>query len=237
MSDRYFIDGKRVNQKQWYAHLGNKYQELHELLKTEQSKSAELNELAGKHFSDAVEWREKAESAEATIAAMRSVIINAEWVGISHPSGFVRFCSVCRNVEQDGHKPDCPMPKALSNTAGAEYAERDVNKSNADEMKYRKKPVVVDAMQWDGKNHRGMFDFLTGTIDKPMNTFDKNFYIDHNKVAGGLVIKTLEGEHIASIGDYIVRGVKGEFYPCKPDVFHLTYESVCSEDVLCDGAK
>lgn len=68
-----------------------------------------------------IAWELSAERSEATIAAMRSVIINAEWVGISQPSGFVRFCPVCRNVEQDGHKPDCPIPKALSNTAGAEY--------------------------------------------------------------------------------------------------------------------
>ena len=44
-------------------------------------------------------------------------------------------------------------------------------------------------------------------------------YIDHSKVTGGLVIKTLEGEHIASVGDYIIKGVNGEFYPCKPDIF------------------
>lgn len=54
----------------------------------------------------------------------------------------------------------------------------------------------------------------------------KNFYIDHRKVPGGLVIKTLEGEHLANIGDYIIRGVHGEFYPCKPDIFRETYEEV-----------
>lgn len=42
----------------------------------------------------------------------------------------------------------------------------------------------------------------------------------------GLIIKTLEGEHVATIGDYIIRGVKGEFYPCKPDIFEATYEPV-----------
>ena len=51
-----------------------------------------------------------------------------------------------------------------------------------------------------------------------------NFNIDHNKVEGGLIIKTLEGEHVATIGDFIIKGVKGEFYPCKPNIFAMTYE-------------
>nr|DAZ33372.1 MAG TPA: PGDYG protein [Caudoviricetes sp.] len=93
---------------------------------------------------------------------------------------------------------------------------------------YKKKPVEIEAVQWTGLNHREMFDFLTNGQfqDCYMTTFGENFYIDHNKVRGGLVIKTLEGEHIASIGDYIIKGVHGEFYPCKPDIFEKTYESV-----------
>ena len=93
-------------------------------------------------------------------------------------------------------------------------------------MKYRKKPVVIDAIQWNGKNHREMFDFLTNyeLTNEFMSTSGENFYIDHDKIKGGLIIKTLEGEHLASIGDYIIKGVKGEFYPCKPDIFEQTYE-------------
>lgn len=95
-------------------------------------------------------------------------------------------------------------------------------------MKYRKKPVVIDALQWTGTNHREMFDFLTDyqCTDQYISAEGKNFYIDHWKVPGGLVIKTLEGEHLANIGDYIIRGVHGEFYPCKPDIFRETYEEV-----------
>ena len=92
--------------------------------------------------------------------------------------------------------------------------------------KYRKKPVVIEALKWDGSSHRDMFNFLDGDHRSPMATIGTNFYIDYGKVVGGLVIKTLEGEHIASIGDYIIKGVKGEFYPCKPDVFETTYEPV-----------
>jgi hypothetical protein len=62
-----------------------------------------------------------------------------------------------------------------------------------------------------------------------MSTSDETFYIDHDKTRGGLIIKTLEGEHIATIGDYIIKGVSGEFYPCKPDIFEQTYEMVGEE--------
>ena len=92
--------------------------------------------------------------------------------------------------------------------------------------KYRKKPVVIDAMKWDGSDHRGMFKFLDGDFKSHLATYGNNFYIDHSKVYGGLIIKTLEGEHIATIGDYIIKGVQGELYPCKPDIFELTYEPI-----------
>lgn len=92
--------------------------------------------------------------------------------------------------------------------------------------KYRKKPVVIEAVQWNGKNQREMFNFLTSTTGENMVTNGENFRISHNEVDGGLIIKTLEGEHIASKGDYIIKGVKGEFYPCKPDIFEQTYEKV-----------
>ena len=48
-------------------------------------------------------------------------------------------------------------------------------------------------------------------------------YCDTRKREGGIIIKTLEGEHVASFGDFIIKGVKGEFYPCKPDIFKMTY--------------
>jgi hypothetical protein len=93
-------------------------------------------------------------------------------------------------------------------------------------MKYIKKPIVIEAMQWDGKNHRDMYEFLGGSKEEYLTTEGDNFYIDHGKVTGGLVIKTLEGEHLASIGDFIIKGVNGEYYPCKPDIFEKTYEAV-----------
>ena len=77
---------------------------------------------------------------------------------------------------------------------------------------YRKKPVVVEAVQWTGENHAEMCEFIDS------EAFDFTPRIE-------LVIHTLEGDHHASPGDYIIKGVNGEFYPCKPDIFAKTYES------------
>lgn len=95
-------------------------------------------------------------------------------------------------------------------------------------MKYRKKPVVIEAVQWNGENQREMFDFLTNgeKKDKYMTARGTNFVIDHGAVMGGLVIETLEGDHVVRIGEYIIKGVDGEFYPCNPDIFEQTYERV-----------
>jgi hypothetical protein len=98
-------------------------------------------------------------------------------------------------------------------------------------MKYRKKPVIIDAVLWRGNNQREVANFLEGDLfqqeEKSFRINEgKNFLIDFSRVQGGLIIKTLEGEHIASLGDYIIRGIEGEFYPCKPAIFEKTYEAV-----------
>lgn len=78
-------------------------------------------------------------------------------------------------------------------------------------MKYRKKPVVIEAIKWTGTNVEEICAFI-----------GKDVY--HWLVSGELYIETLEGTHHASIGDYIIKGVQGEFYPCKPDIFEQTYD-------------
>lgn len=88
-------------------------------------------------------------------------------------------------------------------------------------MKFRKKPVVIEAVLWTGDN-----------IDE-IATFMKWRNFEHDK-RNGLIIRTLEGQHIATIGDYIIKGVHGEFYPCKPDIFAATYDLVCDNDD-CQG--
>jgi len=92
--------------------------------------------------------------------------------------------------------------------------------------KYRKLPIVIEALQWTGENRRDMYDFLVCSQDEYLKSFGKNFEIDHNRVEGGLIIKTLEGVMLTKIGDYIIKGVDGEFYPCKSDIFEKTYELV-----------
>lgn len=89
-------------------------------------------------------------------------------------------------------------------------------------MKYRKKPVEIDAIQWTGKNAGLITLFLVAA--KPADDFEVRFV---DKGADRvLVIPTLEGEMTASPGDYLICGVKGELYPCKPDIFEATYEAV-----------
>lgn len=80
--------------------------------------------------------------------------------------------------------------------------------------KYRKKPVIIEAVQFTGKNQDEITRFIDGATKC------------HTLRSGPeMVIGTLEGQHIASVGDFIIKGVKGEFYPCKPDIFAATYEA------------
>lgn len=99
--------------------------------------------------------------------------------------------------------------------------------------KYRKKPVVIEAIKWDGsrKSTRNVLEFMGQTVNTDLriacDAFDEYVQIANEQ---GLTIHTLEdgvdgrAKHVASVGDYIIKGVKGEFYPCKPDIFELTYE-------------
>jgi len=75
--------------------------------------------------------------------------------------------------------------------------------------KWRKKPVVVEAIQFTGENWSEVENFV------PVGKYNDD---------GTFSIVTLEGEMKVEKGDYIIRGVKGEFYPCKPDIFRETYE-------------
>lgn len=82
---------------------------------------------------------------------------------------------------------------------------------------YKKKPIVITAIQWTGDNFKEVKDFA-----------DDNVKFENNE----LVITTLEDgninriKHVASVGDYIIKGINGEFYPCKPDIFDKTYDEV-----------
>lgn len=83
-------------------------------------------------------------------------------------------------------------------------------------MKFRKKPVVIDAAQYDGTNSEAVIQTLE---------------MEHGKdvvftPSGGMVLRTLESkEFLVSVDDFVIKGVKGEFYACKPDIFAMTYEA------------
>jgi len=87
-------------------------------------------------------------------------------------------------------------------------------------MKFRKKPVVIEAIKWTGDNFDEIEDFVgESLLGWEPETLD-------------LIIHTLEGKHLASKGDWVIKGVKGEFYPCKPDIFVLTYDFYDAENEI-----
>ena len=88
--------------------------------------------------------------------------------------------------------------------------------------KYKKKPIIIEAVQWTGINLEEIKSFVGDSLDYNYKTNWDSSDLSNIEVK----IKTLEGDHIASIGDYIIKGVNGEFYPCKPDIFKKTYEII-----------
>ena len=89
-------------------------------------------------------------------------------------------------------------------------------------MKYRKKPVTIEAIQWDGLNLHEIIEFVGDDLIYEIN--DTAWQVGKDRPHVNMTIKTLEGDHKVSKGDYIIKGVAGEFYPCKPDIFAQTYE-------------
>lgn len=81
--------------------------------------------------------------------------------------------------------------------------------------KFRKKPVEIEAVQFNGWNFGEIYDWMLGFKGVYPSCYEET-----------MTIKTLEGDMTANVGDYIIKGVKGEFYPCKPDIFEQTYEPV-----------
>ena len=86
-------------------------------------------------------------------------------------------------------------------------------------IKARKKPIEIEAIIWDGCRWNEICDFCENKVVW--------IWAEGHKWDGDYMqvsIPTLEGTMVANIGDYIIRGVKGEYYPCKPDVFKATYD-------------
>lgn len=94
--------------------------------------------------------------------------------------------------------------------------------------RWRKKPVVIEAMRWDGTAESAgpIINWILASdgsaryvCSNPQRCAEHDGDTPHS-----IVITTLEGDMRADLGDWIIRGVKGEFYPCKPDIFEATYE-------------
>lgn len=86
--------------------------------------------------------------------------------------------------------------------------------------RYRKKPVIIESIKHDANNCEKTTEWVEALTGKPV--LDTLLY----SIGGQALIKTLEGTMIAQDGDYIICGIHGEFYPCKPDIFKKTYEPV-----------
>ncbi|MEZ7724301.1 MULTISPECIES: hypothetical protein [Fusobacterium] len=93
--------------------------------------------------------------------------------------------------------------------------------------KYIKKPIKIEAIQLKEDNIIEVFDFLDEANYKETKSTEELEDFNQRMLKQGYIeIETLEGIMKASFGDYIIKGVKGEFYPCKPDIFQVTYEEV-----------
>lgn len=101
---------------------------------------------------------------------------------------------------------------------------------------YRKKPVVIQAVQWTGDNLYEVIAFTDGPPDiRSMHASMKWDEYRDLVARDGLMIFTLEGKMLANVGDWVIKGVKGEHYPCKPDIFAATYEP--ARAALCQPAE
>lgn len=95
-------------------------------------------------------------------------------------------------------------------------------------QKFVKKPVVIEAIQYDGANITEIETFVRGKLPTIMTS----------DLGAQLVISTLEGDMKVTKGDYIIKGIKGEFYPCKPDIFKQSYNMIKeNNDILSEGEK
>ena len=101
-------------------------------------------------------------------------------------------------------------------------------------QKFRKKPVVIEAIQLTRQNIKQVYELVNNEEVDLASSMHVNKWEEYCEIVerDGLTITTLEdgndkrAKHVANIGDWIIKGIQGEFYPCKPDIFEATYEAV-----------
>jgi len=89
-------------------------------------------------------------------------------------------------------------------------------------FKAKKKPIIVEVILWLGSNWEEINNFLP----RDLWWLEDGSLVNQTNLYQPIILKTLEGKMKVEVGDYIIKGVRGEFYPCKPDVFEKTYELV-----------
>lgn len=87
--------------------------------------------------------------------------------------------------------------------------------------KFRKRPIVIEAIQYTGDNANELYNFSNDIVQSPILEITED-----NPTGNYVQIKTLEGIMIGIVNDWIIKGINGEVYPCKPDIFEKTYEHV-----------
>ena len=130
---------------------------------------------------------------------------------------------VCRcGHKHKDHSESCSINYTAGKCTKCDCANFVIFKEGKMIKRYRKKPVVIEAIRWTGTNLKEVKEFAGGNIG-------------YEEVCSGerlLTVTTLESnknvntKHCALVGDYIIKGIEGEFYPCKPDIFNKTYEEV-----------
>jgi uncharacterized protein YeeX (DUF496 family) len=105
-----------------------------------------------------------------------------------------------------------------------------LEETRGETMKFRKKPIIIEAIRWDGDNCEEIIEFTKGKaliINDIGGSADGEGYPQQYIK---LIINTLEGDMEAKLNDWIIKGVNGEFYPCKPDIFEKTYEWLVQDE-------
>lgn len=106
----------------------------------------------------------------------------------------------------------------------AEYEDKEVILRRSRFMRYKTKPIMIEAIKWTGLNLEEIKEFVGESLE--YDILDTAWEVGKGAPHILIRIKTLEGVMNASVGDYIIKGLRGEFYPCKPDVFEKKYEVI-----------
>ena len=123
--------------------------------------------------------------------------------------------------ECEGMTFDETKRKTNNITVSAWFSEEETENEKGEKMKYRKKPVVIEAVEFQ--------DTYECVEELQQLGLEPTRISYKEKDKPVLIIETLEGDMKASLGDYVIKGINGEFYPCKPDIFDKTYEKVSLE--------